>query len=71
MKDRTLKELYEILWNHIKDKNYIHSLCDEIYDLKSNSIINPFDYNLIYANVSSNPFQRIISSIKYLQFNLY
>lgn len=56
MKDRTLKELYEILWNHIKDKNYIHSLCDEIYDLKSNSIINPFDYYILKAHFKSQKY---------------
>ena len=53
MKARELKELYEILFNHIKDKNYIHALCDEIYDLKSNSIINPFDYYILKAHFKS------------------
>ena len=44
MKNRTLKELYEVLFNHIKDKTYIPGLCYEIYDLRFGSIINSTEY---------------------------
>jgi DUF1680 family protein len=47
MKDRTLKELYEMLWGRIKDKSSIFSLCGEIVLLKRSSLINETDYLLL------------------------
>ena len=56
MKDRTLKELYDILWNHIKDKNYIQALCVEIYDLIVSGIISSTEYDILIEHFKSQKY---------------
>jgi hypothetical protein len=43
---RSLKELYEILWEEIKDKDYIPSICNEISKLKDECKISKEDKDL-------------------------
>jgi len=44
---RTLNELYKILYNEIKDKNYIGGICHEIRFLKYNEI-NSIESKTLY-----------------------
>ena len=46
---KTLNELYLILWNNIKDKNYIDGLCNEINRLYFADIIS---YNECFSLLS-------------------
>ena len=43
---KTLNELYLILWDNIKDKNYIKGLCNEINYLTIDKISNE-EYDLL------------------------
>lgn len=55
-KIRPLKELYEVLWNEIKDKYFIYGLCDEISELYKFKLLNESEYNLLANHFISQKF---------------
>lgn len=56
MKDRTLKELYEMLWDEIQGKDYIPSICNEINDLYDVFLISGDEHTLIKSHFYSQRF---------------
>lgn len=56
MKDRSLKELYIILFNHIKDKTYILGLCVEIRNLEKKFIITHDEYEILIEHFKSQKY---------------
>ena len=56
MKNRTLKELYEVLFNHIKDKTYIPGLCEEILNLSRSGMINNYEFEILSEHFQSQKY---------------
>ena len=56
MKVRTLKELYELLFYFIKDKEYITSLCANIYSLWYLNVISGTEFDIIYEHFKSQKY---------------
>jgi hypothetical protein len=50
---KTLNELYLILWDNIKDKNYINGLCNEINKLYFADIISYYERQLLRNHFKS------------------
>lgn len=52
---RTLKELYKILYEFIKDKQYISGLCSEIYSCYfKHDLMTEEEENMLYNNFLLN-----------------
>ena len=51
---RNLNKLYAILWNEIKDRTYIVSLCYEICELRKNEKITAFEYVELWPHFHKN-----------------
>jgi hypothetical protein len=50
---RNLKELYEIVWKEIKDKDFIYSICSELIRLEELCIFSEDEHQLILNHFKS------------------
>jgi hypothetical protein len=68
---RSLKELYEILWEEIKDKDYIPSICNEISKLKDECKISIEDKDLLFKHFLTQKTQHPEFTTVYKNWNIY
>ena len=68
---RSLKELYEILWEEIKDKDYIPSICNEISKLKDECKISIEDKDLLFKHFLTQKDQHREFITVYKNWNIY